>query len=210
MAKPICIIGAGGLGLEMLALLKSFPEYAANGFYDDKIKKGELVHGLICLGTTNDLAERSEPTILLLAIGDPVVKKKIVSKISSNPNLSFPTFVHPRATVLNESTCSMGKGTIITAGAVLTTHIEIGDFVLINLNATVGHEVRVGSFSSVMPGANLAGNVQLHEAVLAGSGSNILNGLVIESNARIGSGAVVTKSVKSNQTVVGVPAKPVK
>jgi sugar O-acyltransferase (sialic acid O-acetyltransferase NeuD family) len=209
MAKPICIIGAGGLGLEMLALLKSFPEYAANGFYDDKIKKGELVHGLICLGTTNDLINRIEPTILLLAIGDPEVKRKIINKISGNSNLLFPTFIHPKATVLNESTCTFGAGTIITAGAVLTTHIEIGDFVLVNLNATVGHEVKIGSFTSIMPGANLAGNVHLKDGILVGSGANILNGLVIEENARIGSGAVVTKSVISKQTVVGVPAKPI-
>lgn len=208
MAKPIYIIGAGGLGLEILALLKSFPEYSVNGFYDDRIRKGELIHGLICLGSTDELTEWNEPIVLALAIGDPVVKRNIVLKLLGNPNLSFPSFVHPKATILNENTCVLGKGTIVTAGAVLTTHITIADFVLINLNATIGHEVQINSFCSIMPGANLAGNVQLYEAVLVGSGSNILNGLTINENVRVGSGAVVTKDVSANQTVVGVPAQP--
>ncbi|MCZ8022790.1 MAG: acetyltransferase [Cyclobacteriaceae bacterium] len=209
MAKPIYIIGAGGLGSEMLALLKSFPEYSVNGFYDDKIKKGDLVHGLICLGSTDTLYTCTEPTILLLAIGDPLTKSNVIQKLSGNSNLSFPTFIHPKATILNEDTCTFGKGTIVTAGVVLTTQIKIRDFVLLNLNSTIGHDVIINDYCSVMPGANLAGNVQLYNSVLVGSGANVLNGISVGENARIGSGAVVTKQVLSNQTVVGIPAKPI-
>lgn len=209
MAKPIYIIGAGGLGLEMLALLKSFPEYSVNGFYDDRIEKGELVHGLSCLGSIDFLCGSLDPTILLLAIGDPTTKRNIIRKLSGNSYLSFPTFIHPKASVLSEDTCTFGKGTIVTAGVVLTAHIKIKDFVLLNLNSTIGHDVIINDFCSVMPGANLAGNVQLNNAVLVGSGANVLNGISVGENARIGSGAVVTKQVFANQTVVGVPAKPI-
>jgi sugar O-acyltransferase (sialic acid O-acetyltransferase NeuD family) len=208
MAKPIFIVGAGGLGLEMLAMLKSFPEYTANGFYDDHIENGAVVHGLVCLGTINELAEVQNETYVIIAIGEPSEKKLVIDKIRASKHIHFPSFIHPTAILLNEKEIKIGRGTIITAGVVLTTHIQIGDFVLINLNSTIGHHVQVYNFTSIMPGVNVAGKVSIDEAVLIGSGANVLNGLTIGSQAKVGSGAVVTKDVEANQTVVGIPAKP--
>jgi acetyltransferase-like isoleucine patch superfamily enzyme len=59
-----------------------------------------------------------------------------------------------------------------------------------------------------MPGVNLAGKVVVEKEVLIGSGANVLNGVTIGQQAKVGSGAVVTKNVLPNQTVVGIPAKP--
>jgi len=208
MAKPIYIVGAGGLGLEMLALLQSFPEYAASGFYDDQFEKGSLIHGLVCLGNVSELLSISNKTHVLVAIGDPFFKREIINKIISNTNLEFPTFIHPKSTLLQSKEIKIGKGTIITAGAILTTNISIGDFVLINLNSTIGHHVQLQNFVSIMPGVNLAGKVVVEKEVLIGSGANVLNGVTIGLQAKVGSGAVVTKNVLPNQTVVGIPAKP--
>lgn len=207
MTKPIFIVGAGGLGLEMWAMLMSFPEYTAKGFYDDQIEKGAVVHGLVCLGTINDLSAIQHKTFVIIAIGEPSTKKLVIEKIRTNKHIHFPIFIHPTAILLNEKEIKIGQGSIITAGVILTTNIQIGDFVLINLNSTIGHHVQVYNFTSIMPGVNVAGKVSIDEAVLIGSGANVLNGLTIGSQAKVGSGAVVTKDVEANQTVIGIPAK---
>ena len=54
-------------------------------------------------------------------------------------------------------------GTVLTAGVILTTRIQTGDFVLINLATTVGHDVNIGNFCSIMPGCSISGSVSLGE-----------------------------------------------
>ena len=83
----------------------------------------------------------------------------------------------------------------------------IGDGVVVNWNATIGHDARIGRFTVVNPGANISGNVDVGDGVLVGAGDVILQGLRIGDGATVGAGAVVTKDVAAGQTVVGVPAR---
>jgi sugar O-acyltransferase (sialic acid O-acetyltransferase NeuD family) len=101
----------------------------------------------------------------------------------------------------------IGQGSIICAGANLTTNISVGDFVVVNLNTTVGHDCQLGNYSSLMPGVNLSGNVKLKDCAFVGSGANVLNGVEMGENATLGAGGVLTKSLEANKTAVGVPAK---
>jgi acetyltransferase-like isoleucine patch superfamily enzyme len=54
------------------------------------------------------------------------------------------------------------------------------------------------------------GEVEIGEAVYCGTGAKIINQLTIGESTIIGAGAVVAKSLPSNCTAVGVPAKIVK
>jgi serine acetyltransferase len=83
----------------------------------------------------------------------------------------------------------------------------VKDFVIINLNSTIGHDSRIGSFTSIMPGAHISGNVTVGDQVLIGTGAVILQNLVLADNVKVGAGAVVTKDIREIQTVVGIPAK---
>jgi len=207
MKKQIAIYGAGGLGREVLALIKALPEWEVMGFYDDGIPPGSNVAQYKILGSLQDLLEYKTELHLIIAIGDPKVKTEIVNKLSSNPQIQFPVLIHPDALIMSKSTVKIGDGSIITAGVKLTCDIQLGKHVLINLNCTIGHDVRIGDCSSVMPGVNIAGAVHIGKEVLIGSGANILNGLHVADAARVGSGAVVTKNVAEGKTVAGVPAR---
>ncbi len=83
----------------------------------------------------------------------------------------------------------------------------MGNHVLINLNSTIGHDVRIGDCTSIMCGVNVAGEVTIGNAVMVGSGASILNRVTVGSHSRIGMGAAVVKDVAADITVVGVPAK---
>ncbi|HMP98624.1 MAG TPA: acetyltransferase [Cyclobacteriaceae bacterium] len=207
MKNKLFIYGAGGLGREVLALIKALPDWEPAGFFDDGIAAGTHVAGIKVLGGLQQLLEMKSTAQVVIAIGDPKVKAGVAKSLAANQHIQYPVLIHPNALIMDKSSIKLGDGSIITAGVKMTCDINIGKHVLINLNTTLGHDVQIGDYSSVMPGANLAGAVQLGKGVLIGSGANILNGLHVADAARIGSGAVVTKNVSAGITVVGVPAK---
>lgn len=208
MKTPILIYGAGGLGKEVLSLIKAQGKFNAIGFLDDSLKANTIINGLKVLGDHTIFDSMRDRTNVVVAVGDPQVKQKIVEKIK-NYNVEFPVIQHPSAILQDPDMIAIGPGTLITAGCILTTNIRIMDHVLINLKTTIGHDSTIGSCTSIMPGTNIAGGVTIGERVLIGSGVNIMNGRSIGSDSKVGMGAVVISDVPAGQTVVGVPAKPV-
>jgi sugar O-acyltransferase (sialic acid O-acetyltransferase NeuD family) len=206
MKKQLLIYGAGGLGREILSLVKSLDEWEAIGFIDDSQAKGTIVHDIEILGGFSVLQERKSRPHVILAFGDPSVKKRIAIQLR-NLNVDFPVLIHPTAVIQDTASVKLGPGTVICSGAVLTTDIILGEHVLINLNSTIGHDCRIGNFSSIMAGVNLAGGVELSEEVLIGSGSNVINRIKIGAGSIVGMGSVVLKNVGSGLTVAGVPSR---
>lgn len=208
MKKPIYLIGAGGLGREVRALIARLPAWQLEGFYDDAVPAGSSVEGVSCLGTLSQLLNETPQTKdVVIAVGDPGIKRGIMERVTGARHLRFPVLIDPAAILLDPETIQLGTGTILTAGCTLTTGIAIGKHCLINLNVTIGHGTRIGDGCSVMPGVNVAGNVTLEKDVFVGSGANILNGVEVGKGARIGAGAVVLSNVAEGSTVMGVPAK---
>ena len=195
MNKSIAIIGAGGLGREIKALLERDHNFA--GFFDDKTTINPL------LGKIEDISKESRID-LLVGIGDPATKKIIVRQLQSK-SLTYANLVSKHSVIDNGF--FFGNGIVVCDGVMTTVDCKIGSHVLLNLNVTVGHDVVIGDFCSVMPGANISGGVTIGEATLIGSGAVVLQGITIGSNVKVGAGAVVTKDVPDNTTVVGVPAQ---
>lgn len=205
MKKPIFIFGAGGLGREVLSLVTAIETWEPKGFLDDGVERGTMIKGLEVIGGVNIVPDLPSDAAIVLAIGDPETKVKLASAIRTQ--IQFPVLIHPAAIVQDPMSVMINEGTIICAGAVLTTNIYVGAHVLINLNVTVGHDSSIGAFSSIMPGVNVAGEVSLGDAVLLGAGCNIRNKVNIGHRVRVGMGAVVLSDVGENETVVGVPAR---
>jgi sugar O-acyltransferase (sialic acid O-acetyltransferase NeuD family) len=206
--RKLFIYGAGGLGREILSMVKMHDDFEPAGFIDDVKPSGTLISSIPVIGGAAIFASFREPVEVIVAIGDPASKEKAISRIN-NPMVSFPVLKHPSALLQDAESIVFGEGTVVCAGSILTTNIGIGRHGLINLNVTIGHDVHVGDFCSVMPSANIAGEVQIGKGVLIGSGANVRNRIRIGDYAVIGMGAVVVKNVLDGKTVVGVPAKPI-
>lgn len=211
--KNIAIFGAGGFGREVKTIIDAINKENENtynfvGFFDDGFEKGILANDHPVLGGINEINECDEEISIVVCIGDPKIKKKIISKIN-NPNILFPTIVHPRASITNEFV-TLGKGCIICEGTIITCNIEIKDFVILNLMCTVGHDTIIEDYCSFMPSVNISGEVKIHQGVYVGTGAKIINLLEIGENTIVGAGAVVSKSLPANCTAVGIPAKPIK
>lgn len=211
--KDIAIYGAGGFGREVVCLIdainKDSPTWNLIGFFDDNIIKGTIINDIPVLGGEEDISNWNKDLYLVLAIGSPEIKKSIFMKIS-NPKIFYPTLIHPSVLLGNRKFIEIGKGCIVCAGVIFTVNIKVGDFVIFNLDCTVGHDSVIGNYSSFMPTVNVSGEVTVGEEVYVGTGVKIINHLSIGEKVIIGAGAVVAKSLPSCCTAVGIPAKPIK
>ena len=211
--KDIAIFGVGGFGREVLALIKDInkvePIWNIVGFFDDGFEKGEIFNGYPNLGKMEDLNEWETPLCLSLAIGSPMIKKKILNRIT-NPNVDYPTLIHPSVWIGDKEFVDIGQGCILCAGVMVTTNVQIRDFVILNLQCTVGHDTIINDHASFMPSVNISGEVTIGEGVYVGTGAKIINQLEIGEYTIIGAGAVVAQTLPAHCTAVGVPAKPIK
>ena len=211
--EKIVIIGAGGFGREVKALIDQINsvshKYEFLGFYDDGYDKETIINYNKVLGSIEDLIKLDEKINVVIAIGLPYVKRKIVERLKTNLNIIFPTLIHPSVLIGHEFV-SIGKGCIICAGNIITCNIKIKDFVILNLMCTVGHDTIINSYASFMPSVNISGEVVIHEEVYVGTGAKIINQLEIGNQTIVGAGAVVSKTLPEKCTAVGIPAKPIK
>ncbi len=206
--RDIAIYGAGGFGRETALLIRQINELSQSwrliGYFDDsKIVKGD-VDGVRVVGNLSDLNNYRESLSLCVAVANPLIRRALIGKIT-NSNLDFPILIHPGSQTGDKNNV-VGKGCIITAGSILTTKIDLGDFVIVNLASTIGHDSDIGNFSSIMPGCSISGNVSLGKACLMGTGARVLQNISIGDESVIGAGAVVTKSFGNKVKLLGIPA----
>lgn len=212
MMKKIAIFGAGGFGREVKTIIDAInkinPTYEFVGYYDDGIAKDTMVNNHLVLGAIDELNQLSEELCLVIAVGDPATKQKIIAQMSSD-KITYPNIIHPSVQI-SEDYVNLGKGNIICGGTIITCNIQIKDFVILNLMCTVGHDSSIESYASFMPSVNISGEAVIKEGVYVGTGAKIINQIEIGEYSIIGAGAVVAKSLPAYCTAVGIPAKPIK
>ena len=212
--KDIVLVGAGGFGREVLwqlsELNNSTDQYNILGFVDDAPSyQGKVINGFPVLGNDQWLLEYSKDICVAICVGNPNGRKSIYNRLKENPRISFPSIVAKDVKYCSEFV-KLGQGCIICLSNVLTVNITIGDFVIVNLDCTIGHDAVLGDFVTLYPSVNVSGNVHIGECTEIGTGANIIQGKVIGENTIIGAGSVVVKDIPSNCTAVGAPAKPIK
>lgn len=99
----------------------------------------------------------------------------------------------------------IGANTCIDRGTLDDT--IIGNNVKIDNLCHIGHNVVIKDNSMVIALSLLGGSVILEKDAYIAPGAIIKNQLIIGENSLVGMGAVVTKDVKSNKVVAGIPAK---
>ncbi|MCQ3931018.1 MAG: transferase [Chloroflexi bacterium] len=212
MLKTLVILGAGGFAREILDIVDSIntvsPTWNMLGFLVDSQygEVGTIIQEKTILGNFSWLKEHSD-VYVVCGVGTPHYRWHMIERLRELP-ISFATLVHP--SVIKTRWITIGKGSVITAGCVLSNHITIADHVHINPSCTIGHDVTLGPFVSVAPGVLVSGNVNLYEGVYVGTGASIIEKKNIGAWSIVGAGSTVTKDVPANSTVVGVPAKVIK
>ncbi|MER2108654.1 MAG: acetyltransferase [Solibacillus sp.] len=210
--KNIVVYGSGGFAREVVHLIEQInevqEEWNVVGFLDDNVNNhGLMVNELPVLGGAEWL-ENKEDIYVALGIGAPKIKKLIVEKLKQYSNVIYPNLIHPTVKIsrFNE----LGEGNLLCEGSILTTNIKLDNFVIVNLNCTIGHDVHIKDYSTILPNSSISGNVVFEECVDFGTNATIIQGITIGQNTIVGAGAVVVKNLPNDCTAVGAPAKPIK
>lgn len=205
------VFGTGGFAREVAWIVESIPSMADKmiGFLDDKqATHGTSVNGFPVLGGSDWLKSQSGDFGIFIGVGGPATRHEIARRLAVYPHVTFPTLIHP--SVQHGRDVTFGAGCIICAGTLLTCNIRLKDFVIVNLDCTVGHDSQIDSFATIAPGVHISGNVRVGAGSDLGTGSAIIQGVSIGKGAVIGAGAVLNRDIPHGATAVGVPGKVIK
>ena len=146
---------------------------------------------------------------ILISPDLPVIREKLF-KFYEAINCTHINLISKKANISVSSKINEGCSTIIQDFVNISSNVTISNCVHINTYANVMHDCILEDFVTIAPNAVLLGAVQVGRNTYIGANSTILPGIKIGHNAIIGAGAVVTKDVKSEEVVAGVPAKKIR
>ena len=195
----LIIIGAGGHG-KVVADIAAKIGYTDICFADDHAK-GQclgfpILGGTACLEAWNDGA-----TDFVIGIGNNAVRKKIAEEYDIN----WVRLVHPSAQIGLRA--SIGRGTVVMAGAVINACASVGEHCIINTHAVVEHDDRIGNYVHLSPGVTLSGTVTVGECTWLGTGTSVINNVDIGANVTVGVGSVVIRSIQKEGIYYGLVGK---
>jgi len=164
--------------------------------------------GLRYLGRANDGSLANGNPLFILGLGAVEVstrREAIVQQLES-AGVQFATIVHATAWV--SPTAVLEPGVFVSGGAIINAFARVGRHAVINTGAIVEHDVVVGDYAFVGPRAVLGGGARIGDRSYVGLGSTVRDHTSVGCGVTVGMGAVVTKDVADDLSVVGIPAKP--
>lgn len=206
--KDLIIIGAGGVGREVLWIIEEINKveetWNIKGVVDDnKELWGKNINNYKVLGGRDILLSFPKDIYIIIAISNYKIKKELVEFIGDK--YRYANIIHP--SVFISKTSEIGEGIIIYPGVVITTNIKIQNHVIISPKCGIGHNSVLEDYVSLLWNANISGFVKIEEGAMIGTGATIIQYKKIGMGSVVGAGAVVINNVNENDVVAGVPAK---
>jgi sugar O-acyltransferase (sialic acid O-acetyltransferase NeuD family) len=204
--KRLLIVGAGGFGREVAAWANSAvdADWSLHGFLDpvpNALDEREDRPSVV--GDPATHRPRTDE-VFACCIGDPTVRRGAVANLAAR-GATFVALVHPTAFV--GPGCEIGVGSILCQQVVLTTDVVLGDFVILNVTATVGHDARIGDFTTLSAHCDVTGGATIGSDVFLGTHAAVLPSATVGNGATVGASSVVLRRVEAGTTVFGVPAR---
>jgi sugar O-acyltransferase (sialic acid O-acetyltransferase NeuD family) len=207
-SKAIVLVGAGGLGRELLnyvlEAIGPSPHIGVKGFLDDNpsaLTSYRCAYPI--LGSILDYPIEPQDR-LVMAIGDPVKRAELVRNMEARGG-HFMTIIHPTAYVA--STATVGQGCIVGPFCAIGSDARVGDHVMLTWYSSLAHDAVSHSFAVLSPYSTANGAAVLEEGAFLGTHAVIHPKIRVGAWSKVASGSVVYRDVPPNCLAVGNPAK---
>jgi sugar O-acyltransferase (sialic acid O-acetyltransferase NeuD family) len=207
-ARPLFLLGAGGLARETLAAARARPDvWDVRGALDDDPRRhGSTIDGVPVLGGCALVHDHADAAVVACVASPrrPEARADLVRRLDL-PADRWATVIHPAASLPPGLT--PGPGSIVLAQAVITAPVELGEHLVMMPHVLITHDDVVGAFVTLAGRVSLGGGVVVGPCAYLGQGSSVRENVRIGDSAVVGMGAVVLADVPANETWVGIPAR---
>lgn len=207
--KPsLFIVGAGGLGRELLAWAHEIPPeeraWEVKGFLNSipSALDGYDV-GFSILGDSLDFTFTGEEFIIC-AIGDPQGKLSLCRKLLAR-GARFTSIIHPGALI--SPSAQISPGCIIATEALVSPGAQIGSFTTILGSSAIGTDAVLGEGVTISGFCAIGAGAVLGERVFLGSHAIVAPGTIVGDGACIGARTAVSGNIPAGSTFFGVPGR---
>lgn len=207
-ARPLLLLGAGGLARETLAAVRALPEkwQPVGVLDDDPARHGADVDGIPVLGGTDWIADFPDAAVVPCVASPhrPFGRLRLAQRLGL-PADRWATVVHPAASIAPGT--EIGAGSVLLAGVVVTAPITVGPYLVAMPHVLLTHDDELADGVTLAGRATLAGGVRVGQGAYLGQGALVREYVGIGAGSVIGMGAVVLADVPDGQTWVGSPAR---
>ena len=206
----LAILGAGGMGRDMLELARQIED---NQHRWDKIifinngEKSDPIDGIKTIGLEEAVAKYGSELEAIIAVGEPSLREKICNDLKNNA-IQGATLIHPNVHVPKNA--KIGSGVAIFSGAFIANNSKIGNNSSILFNSILGHDAVLGEGVMLSHLSILAGMCQVGDYTYIGPGVTVRESTKIGKYCIIAMGSTVFEDVEDEVMVMGYPARPIK
>ena len=203
----LILVAASGLALETAEAARA-SGYAVRGCVDDdEALWGSCAGGwLPVLGGLSTVVEHPSDKVVLCA-GKGAVRALIAKRLAAQGITAsrFATVVHPSVAV--PPSCSIGAGSVVLAGCVLTASVTVGEHVVAMPQVTLTHDDVVDDFATLCADVTLGGFVHVGRAAYLGMSASVRERVRVGEGSTLGMGSVLLRDLPDGEVWAGVPAR---
>lgn len=210
------LIGCGGFALEVAEYLKDqdlqLSATERSAVVSDVVSTSYSRFDNLCsildyspkFHRTPETVENKNEKEVLICIGSPEHRHRNFVELK-RLGFNFGTLVHETAWVAKSA--QIDEGVIICPFAFIGAMAKVEANSVVNIRATVGHDVSVGVSAVLSPHCDLNGESVCGRVSFVGAGAILDPSAAIGDYAKVASGAVVKEKFGDGFLLVGSPAK---